>query len=304
MPPQNVDDLLRESGAQFRSSQAPDHVDLTWLKIQCGKLERTLRNQHEDRKLEPRHEAELARLVLSDTTGALRRWAYLKHLYLVRSEGLKAPGGKADVDELLVAYQLLAREPVQVNVGTRIVEVKERSLACLVQIGRHGVRIEWLLSRLQQAAELAGQLAEKREPRLRGRMLRVKDEQQALLYELGLQRQALYAHVFTESGAPATSRDEAPDWWEELTLLADALLVRAVNEVGSGRAMKLGTMPEPPRRADQKGRMEHLEDFGWLSTLARWGVKMPVKEADFLTRPLGQALALFRLGADPVYIDD
>ncbi len=335
-------EIAEQSGVLGRSQTAPDVIDLIWLKIHCGGMERVLRDQYMDPKdpdatrlLPPDWERMLAQYPPTNTGLALQRYGTLKHFYMVRSLDLtrRSTGDTADDRAMLAAYQLLNREPIPVDLTWRTVFITDRSLAALVEIARHESRVRKLWEDIEEVRESKTEAARKiaevsygpdatvaidgvgyrarwaRHRFVRGERNRIRkkvawlfDLEERMLAELNLHRKAIYAHVFTENGAPAGSLDEAPEWWPEILPVEDVMILEAVNYAGAGRFAELGDQPEEPKDPDEKGRWELLENFGWLTTTQRWGIKVPIIPASFIDRPLGQAAAMFRLSRDPVHI--
>lgn len=351
---------LFETDTIRREPRVPDPVTREWIAGQAETQERTLRRQYHDGRpadteknpipdgvLPPEWEMELASFDPSTMAGALRRWAYIKHLFRVHHKKLR-PAGEAETteDQRLAAYQLVTVEPVPVELSTgQVIHVTDRSLAALIEIARHAARIHDIQDRLEHADEVRAQILEKvrelaeerftldaalrqrlerakwpwarlrarrwhryearklRKDRRRhqGRLQWVHSFRDALLVEARLQRQAMYAHVFTGDGAPADDLTSVPVPWETFTSADDLAILEAVHEAGVGRTERLGEMPEPPKSKDAKGRWRYLENHGWVSACRRWGIKVPIGPAGWENRPLGQAAATFRLGADPVY---
>lgn len=327
----SVREILQAQGVQGRTTKIDgDSVNLEWLKVHCAKQEATLRDQFMDpndpkgssRQLPPEWESRLAALPPVNLSKALQRYALIKHFYMVRSEGLAKRSGPATEDAMLAAYRLLRRDPIPVDLGERTVWVTDRSLAALVEIARHESRVRHLWSQVEDVREAKLEASRKiaegpplskadrgtrREIRRYRNRIRKKvdwlfDLEERMLAELQLHRQAMYAHIFTESGAPAKSIDEAPEWWTEITPTGDGLILEAVNRAGAGLYDELGPPPQEPKDPDDKGKWELLEDFGWITAVTRWGIKVPVTPAEYIDRPLGQAATMFRLSRDPVHI--
>lgn len=297
-------------------SLGPDALTVDWFREQAALHEKTLRRQYAptgEKPFPPEWEKALAAFDPEKSVGALRRWAYLKHLLWVRDENLSKRGDETDEAKILAAYQLITMEPVPVTLSTgRMVEVTDRSLAALVEMGRHATTIAGLFDDLERADEIIARILEKiagddvsrhRKRALRRRLQWVRNVKLRAMPELSLHRKAVYAHVFTESGAPAKGVDDAPVWWDEITRDDEKRIMEAASEAGSGRYEKLGPQPKPPKRKDSKTRWRYLESFGLLSPLTRWGLDVPITEAPYYDRPLGQAFAFMRAGADPVMED-
>lgn len=295
---------VREVGGEIDVEQAPDPLPLSYVQRLCERYEKLLRRQYPpDGALAPDAERELSTLNPSTMTGALRRWAYLKHLFTVRSEGLtKRTESRAEIEE--VARQLLRREPVWVRLGDRRVAVTARSYAAMYEIASHAASIRAVEADLELAAEKmaaaqvklqrAGSWTER--ARLRSLMRRIADFHAAAYRELQQHRQALYAHAFTESGAPATSPEEAPEWWLEVDPAADQILLTAMVKAGHGRLKRLG--PPPPPRGKKTGA-EPEEDFGWASLFSTIERGQRVRPAEFYNRDYFQLRMWLRASAPP-----
>lgn len=301
-----------EDVADHRAAEVPDCVDLEWIQGECERLERILRLQHSDPtdptdegEFDPRDEFALAQRPLTNLRSALRRWAYLKHLYISRQQNLERRTSEADEDTLDVMRRLIRREPVPVELqGGRTVEVTDRSWAALFEMARHGRRINTLREDLQRIDTLENRILDRIDddgptPVLRRRLQGLRDLAESGLEEIQLHRKAIYAHLMTDDGAPADSLDDAPDWWTEVTPLDDVLLVSAAQKVGPDLYAKLGEMPDPPER-DSDSEWINLETFGWLTPFKRWDKDMPVEAAPCENQPMGQLLARVRAGADKV----
>src|SRR5690606_11441609 len=106
----------------------------------------------------------------------------------------------------------------------------------------------------------------------------------------------MYAHVFTESGAPAGPNDRPPAWWREITTEDDAAIIAALIEAGPLRARKLGERLERKKR---RGKGEPTEDWGYEGVMVARGIRKKVEPARALDQGLGQAIAEMRLAAPP-----
>lgn len=321
---------LHDAGARHRSARAPDTPDAAWFASQAAQLERILRLQYEDGTLHPRDEAELARHDPAEITGAIRRFAFLKHLYYRRSEDLVRREEGIDIQE--VARQLLTAEPVRLELAGTVVEVTDRSYSAMFAIASHWMAIQMLDLDLERADDLLRRLHSARNdlPRLvvpsdvlratrigdwsalreagstamsalrarrhlHRRIHRVGRIYRRVLVEREAHRQAIYAHAFTDDGAPATSLEEAPAWWRRIDPREDAVLVATFLEVGHGRYERLG---EPPERKDKDEKRDG-EDFGWHSLFASIERQQRVPPATAYDRRLFQQLTWLRAGAPP-----
>lgn len=331
---EGLPEVLREAGVTRAQAQAPEFVGLTWLRGECERLERMLRKQYraqargerpEGDDIDPRgdeladedEEALRERPLLDPdvaedhprlaTTLALRRWAYLKHLWISRSQNLE----RVEVDEHRreLMMKLTRREPVEVSLAGRTVEVTDRSYAALYEIARHATKLadlEYDLERLQELTEeVRGKIQKRAEAGEDWNHLRRRLHYLGLLYRGALRetrqhRRMIYAHVATEDGAPADGLEDAPEWWDEVSPLDDIRLLEAVREAGARRIEALGPAPDRPDQEDLEIR--RLEDYGWVTTFRDWDREQPLPDPDesWIDRPLGQRIASVRAGARPV----
>lgn len=237
------------------------------LEPRLAEDERVLRNQAANGELAPKAEAMLAQIKAEPERlrRVLRLYAYIRHLFLAAHEGLSHAGE----DEREALAQLMARDPVPVTLAGRTVYVTGRSWEAYRRIAQHSNRIAEIQVALGDAAHLQAALSMRaaREPdrgqrrRWRRHLERLGIVTRALMYESALNRQALYAHIFTPSGAPAASLDEAPEWWTEITPSDDTLVMRAMWEAGPGRYQKVQdpfAPGGPPRGEDRFGFHSHF----------------------------------------------
>ncbi len=303
--PKDLIGQLRAAGAEHVQEAAPDVVDLGVLRSWCERDERILRLQYEDGKLPDPYEGELAGMPAPTTTSdALRRWALLKHVFRVRSEGQpRATAGGARVEDTV--RKILRREPVPVELLGRIVNVTSRSYGAMLEIARASLAIDQLEGDLRTAVreelKLRGDrqalpLLSIRERRalqrqigdLRGLAVRIRIEQQ-------WHRMSIYAHALTPSGAPAKDvQAEAPAWWEEMGPAEDAVLLAALWEAGPIRYSELG---RPPQSDPRKKGAQSSEDFGWGNLFAAWESEMGIEPGELYNRDLVQLLVQLRARA-------
>lgn len=309
MPEWWEDEELQDEGiTAHQVGRVPEELPADWFREQCEHHERILRLQYQDEPFPPRWEWELSKLPPDNPQTLLQRWAFLKHCYRVRSEDLQQRGGPQREEARAAMRDLLFREPVEVRVSNdRTVQVTDRSYHCLYEIARHDLRRRSLQEDLTRLEGLQDRVLEKvadeeGPPRLhhRRRLQWLRGLHDQLLRELSLHRKAIYAHLMTESGAPADSLEEAPDWWDEVSPVADQMLLMAAFEAGPGRWQQTGTMPRDDRGDD----WERLEDWSWLSVFASLDKETPVEAASYFDRPAYQTVARLRAGADPVPKDD
>lgn len=294
---------MSEGGPLFGYAQPLDDVasvavaDLRqWADID----ERTLANQYPGHVLPEHIQRELDGHDTSTAVGALRRWAAVKHHLRVWNEGLERREAASQEEAQAAAYSLLRREPVYVTLSSgREVPVTDRSISAMTEIAAHQMRVKLLDADCNALASLFERLS----PRgLRQRVSRKRRRlmaRVATLYERAytareMHRAQMYAHVFTDSGAPAGPNDPPPSWWREITTEDDAAIIGALIEAGPLRARKLGQRPEAKK---QKG--EPAEDWGYEGVMVAWGIRKKVEPARALDQGLGQAIAEMRLAAPP-----
>lgn len=298
----------RELGGEVRTEQAPDPLPLSHVQRWCERYERLLRRQYPpDGKLPGDAERQLEALDPSNMTGALQRWAYLKHLYLVRSEGLaKRDESRQSIEA--AARQLLRREPVRIQLGDHQVAVTARSYAAMYEIAACAMAIRSLEVDLDTAARLAASTIEaldrtrgwRRRARLRRRLRTLRELHRRASDEVARQRRMLYAHAFTPSGAPARSAEEAPEWWAEVDPVADAVLQAALIQAGHARFERLGD--PPPDDPDRKTKPR--EDLGWATLFASIERQQKLPPGTLYDVDLFQLRTWLRAGAPPVDLED
>lgn len=297
-----LDREFRDAGARHTSARAPATVDAAWFKAQAEQLERILRLQYDGGELDIRDEEELARHNASEMTGAIRRFAFLKHLYYRRTENLVRRDEQVDIQE--VARQMLTREPVRLELAGTEVRVTDRSYSAMYAIASHWMSIQLLQLDSERARSLFDRLGQKRalvprlcvreRRRLHRHMRRVGSIYSRTVAEIEGHRRAIYAHAFTPHGGPAESPSEAPSWWRRIDPAEDAVLVAAFLDVGHGRHERLGP---PPEAKDAAG---DGEEFGWASLFASIERQQKLEPASLYDRPLFQQLAWLRAGAPPI----
>lgn len=293
---------LRAAGVGQGNAQAPDVVTLEWLQGENSRHERILRLQYEGGELPGEWEGQLRLLEGDNTTAALKRWAYLKHLWRVRHERLEAaeesPMGAAEA-----ARALLRREPVVVWLGPHRVEVTGRSYSAMAEIAVHDLTRRQLEDDLRQIAAITVRLrqqmsdiptwAYRRRNPLRRRLSVLGDLYQRAYTERELHRRAIYAHALTKDGGPASDpATDAPDWWREMGPEEDADLLVALLQAGPLRYQAIGQMPP-----SEPGGMRLREDFGFASLFASWEKEYDLRPGELYDRDLGQLLASMRAGA-------
>ena len=271
---------------EVKQEDLPDTLTLEDLAARCEREERLLRRQYRGKGHEyadvkkgtllPEFpadwEAGLAIPGRQPTTmrGALSRWAYLTHLWRVRSERLRPKRAGQDSDQRNVLRDMLKREPVTVQLAARTVRLTGRSYAAMEMIAMHTLRLKDLHEKTKrlEAAEsrIVRRLAllpRRRSKKLSRTLRRLILRHEQAIIEAGLHRQAIYANLLTESGAPADSLTEAPAWWDEITPEDDALLLRAAFMVGHERLHEVSTA---------SGEDASDDEWGWgklFSTIER-----------------------------------
>lgn len=281
---------------------ASDAVTLSQLAGWCETHERVLRWQYPEGALPVAWEAELASVPADTAQNAVQRLALLKHFYRLdheRREAKYAPPEPAEAQA--AAYSLLRREPVYVTLANgREVAVTDRSISAMTEIAAHQMRVKLLDADCNALASLFERLSPRtfrqRISRKRRRLL----ARVASLYERAytareLHRAQMYAHIFTESGAPAGPNDAPPAWWREITTEDDGAILAALVEAGPLRARKLGQRPEPKKKQKDKP----AEDWGYEGVMVAWGIRKKIEPARALDQGLGQAIAEMRLAAPP-----
>lgn len=278
-------------------------ISLEQIRSSCDRDERILRNQVEDGLLAEDVERELASAECDPSTprGALQRWAYLKYLFRRAADGLVARED-TEAAKTAAAHQLLAREPVEVVLESgRVVRVTGRSYQALYEIARHGLRLQELDHALRRAtalearclAAMAGSPTRAVRARKRQTYRRVAEIHAELYTEVQLHRQAVFAHLFTPTGAAAVSLGDAPSWWEEIGPESERALMLAVWTAGPGRYAELGEAP-----AREKDARTPEETFGWHTHFAQIERSLKVAPATLRDRDLFQHLAWLRASAE------
>lgn len=294
-------DLL-EAGARYERASAPAVVTVEWLQEECARLERILRAQYDDDELPKEWERRLAMSKpANDTTRGLQLWAYLKHLYLVRSEGWR-PGVQDGGQSEEAVRALLRREPVTVQVCGRPLAVTGRSYAAMMHIASHDLRGRELDEAIERASDLASRVAQAidstparrwgRRRTLRRRLQAVTEAYVRIATERQKHRAMLYAHATTEHGGPAESIHDAPDWWQEAGPMDDAQLIAGLFLAGPGR---LAQLPKPKKEPDD----DDDDGFGYATLFSVFEKKAGVPTGRGWDLDLGMILADLRAGNAP-----
>lgn len=287
--------------------EASEAVTLSQLAGWCETHERVLRWQYPEGALPVAWEAELASVPADTAQNAVQRLALLKHFYRLDHEKREAKHAPPEPEEAqAAAYSLLRREPVYVTLANgREIAVTDRSLSALTEIAAHQIRVKLLDAEINALAAMFGRLSPRtirqRLNRHRRRMLaRIADLHQRAYTERERHRAQMYAHIFTDSGAPAGPTDSPPAWWREITTEDDGAILAALVEAGPLRARRLGQRPE-----SKKGKKsEPTEDWGYEGVMVAWGIRKKVEPARALDQGLGQAIAEMRLAAPPTLAEE
>lgn len=223
---------------------------------------------------------------LTSMAGAVSRFAYLSHLYRVRSERLETKEGE-DAEDLI--GKMLMRASIPVQIAGRTVHVKGRSMNAMAEIAAHSLTIQELTADLKRIADI----------RAEGRHLkRISRIQRRVVLELDLHRRAIYAHAFTESGAPAASLADCPAWFEEVRPSDDSRIMQAMWMANNGRIARLhDALPDQEPDHGKKA-----VTFGWHTMLATLAPKMKVTPARMYDVDLPHALA-FAHASNPTFED-
>lgn len=276
-------------------------VTLAQLSGWCETHERVLRWQHQGGALPVAWEAELASVPADTAEHAVQRLALLKHFYRLDHERREAKHAPPKPEEAqAAAYSLLRREPVYVTLASgREIAVTDRSISAMTEIAAHQMRVKLYDADCNALATLFERLSPRglrqRVSRKRRRLMaRVASLHERAYTAREMHRAQMYAHVFTDSGAPAGPNDAPPAWWREITTEDDGAIIGALIEAGTLRARRLGQRPEPKK---QKG--EPAEDWGYEGVMVAWGIRKKVEPARALDQGLGQAIAEMRLAAPP-----
>lgn len=287
---------LTQAGGVQQQEHVPETITLEWLRVRCDELERVLRVQQDDGRLDASDEQELARYPVSSMTSALRRWAFLKHVYYRDAEGLVRSDEAGPED---VVQQLLGREPVRVWIANRWVPVTSRSRAALVALARHDLRRRDVQRDLDQTAELYAETERalstagwRRKGTLRRRLRRLRHTHSRLYRELLYHSRVIYANALTPDGRSA-GPGGAPDWWTEISDADEARLLRALFTTGPERYARLGS---PPPTENSRDRAFH-EPMGFWSVLAAYERDLGLRPADLQDQDLAQLLTWMRAGA-------
>ena len=301
MKKEPIDELRGIHGVSIGVEDKPDTVSLADVQHWCEREERVLRLQYKTSPTDPgtlpvEWELGLRNRRRQPTTmsGALSRWAYLSHLYRVRSENLSKGTSDEDVQDTL--RQMLKREPVMVPLSIGDTPVTARSYTAMLEIARHSLKLRELESEVMRQNALEERILDRlsRKPprtirrKLNRRLQWLYQVHRRLIWESRLHRQAIYAHAFTVSGAPALSLAEAPEWWDRVTPEDDAILLRAMFDVGVERFNKLPEKPDNDNRPPK-------ESFGWHSLFASVERSQKLKPAELYDRDLFQLLAWLRV---------
>lgn len=269
------------------------------LKKLANRDEAFLRDRYPD-GLPDGWEEDLARHPGDTAMSMLYRVVVLKSFFRERHAEREAKAEPTE-DAQTAARKLLQREPVRVELDDVVAHVTARSYTAMQAIAAHDLRIRELGIDLRRAAELhaltraelGGLRWYERRGHLRRRLKRLSALHTALYVEVQAHRQMLYAHAMTPDGAPASSPEEAPEWWTRVDAAWDAALLSALMEAGPGRYARLGP---PPKR---EGGKKSGESFGYASLFAGVERDQKIEAASLYDRDLFQTLTWLRAGAPP-----
>lgn len=255
--------------------ESMDGVSRTVLEGLVSDYERALRAVCGEKGLPEAWETRLRSIPRDTPLGLLKTFKWLA-VYSELHHQRREQGREVSVQQASqAARQLLRREPVQVTMENgRVVELTSRSYAAAAEIQAHSYAIRDLDLALRETKQLSAELVRR------------------VQFEVMLHRRAIWAHTFTPSGAPATSLEDCPPWWPEITPEDDGRFIMALLQAGPMRYHELG---EPPPPKEHGGRRE--EDFGWASVFAVIEREHRLPAASLYDRDLYQVLAWSRAGA-------
>ncbi len=311
MKRETPESALAGAGVHVAGEEKPDVITLDLVQQWCAKEERILRLQYRTSPDDPgtlpaEWETGLAHRGRQPTTmhAALSRWAYLLHLWRVRSGNLTKASAEEAQDTV---RRLLQRTPILVELPSKTVHITARSYNAMLEIARHSLRLQEIDADMRRLAEMEQQVIEgmvrqgkdtPRKVRRRKRIQWLYQIHRKLLLESRMHRQAIYAHAFTPSGAPATELEDAPEWWEELTPEDDLVLLQTMFAVGHGR---LSQVPERPEKDDDA---QPKEDWGWHGLLTSLERQAKVEPASYYDRDLFQLVTWMRTSQPDFDFDD
>jgi len=301
---------LAGAGVHVSGEEKPDVITLDLVQQWCAKEERILRLQYRTSPDDPgtlpdEWEAGLRHRGRQTTSmhGALSRWAYLLHMWRVRSGKLSRASAEDAQDTV---RKLLQRTPILVELPSKTVHVTARSYNAMLEIARHSLRLQEIDVDMRRLSEMEKQVVEQmvrtgkdssRQIRRRKRIKWLYQIHRKLLLESRLHRQAIYAHAFTPTGAPARHLGDAPAWWDEVTPADDLVLLQTMFAVGHGRAAQIPERPEPDDDSKE------AEDWGWHGLLTTLERLAKVEPAAYYDRDLFQLMAWSRT-SNPVELDE
>ena len=311
MKHETPESALADAGVHVTGENKPDVVTLDLVQQWCAKEERILRLQYRTSPDDPgvlpaewemglRHRG---RQTIS-MHGALSRWAYLLHLWRLRSGNLTTVKTEDAQDTV---RRLLQRTPILVELPSKTVHVTARSYNAMLEIARHSLRLQEIDVDMRRISEMERQVIEQmvrqgqdtpRQIKRRKRIRWLYGIHRKLLLESRLHRQAIYAHAFTDSGAPAEELGDAPEWWNELTPEDDMVLLQTMFAVGHGR---LNQVPERPQKDDEA---KQTEDWGWHGLFTSMERQAKVEPASYYNRDLFQLVAWLRTSQPEFELDE
>src|SRR3990172_4385757 len=278
--PVSFGEAYREAGGRF--GHEPVAFPLTHERIRdMARLrERVLRLQFEGHQFPPEDETLLSSLSLDHPNQCWLRYLHLRGMWHVWEKGYQ----RRDADHDLNEYLLLHREPVRVRIGARVVEVTSRSRAAMIMLARHSTQRRLLSGDLERIEGLLLQRITRRRRRFLVRMLA------AATREWEYQFRGILACLLTPDGRAALP-EEAPEWWDEVTVEDEKRLLIATLEAGPGRYRRLG----PPPAVE--GAKKPEEEFGPEHLLATWEPKLNLPPATLCDRDYAQFVTWLRAGA-------
>ena len=282
-----------------------DSVTLATVEAWISDYETGLRSGYPEDKLPPTWEEELHRIDRSRIEGALRYWGTLKaFIFATHESRRRGPACDEATDTATTAFELLARVPIAVPLSSgRTVQITGRSLLALTEMSAHESRITLLQAQQEDAMQRYANVAAQRRGAngfrarrlLRRRMRHLEEIIRGTFSAIVRHRERWIAHAATMDGGPAAPDQPAPSWWREVADEDWARLVLACYEAGPGRYARLG---DPPPRQPRKGESAG-ENFGAITILSAWGVRLHVRPAQLMGVDYGQMLVEMRASSPP-----
>lgn len=269
-----------------------DAIAVSYLRTLADQEERTLRNQYHPLPLPEDIDADLERMRADDSPfGLLRRWKETSIYLRKRTEGLTARGRTAGPAARQALGELTRRVPVPVRlVNGRVIQVTGRSHAALVHLDSHWQAIRALGVHVDRAVRVGAHTRSLAQAGHRPSLRRLDvalEANRALYREVWFQRERLYAHAFTASGAPAADDEPPPAWWEEIQPEDDVTIILALSEAGVGRLGRAAQGRHKRKDYDS----DRVGAFGYDSLLAMLDKGAGVAPATYSNHDLGQVVA-------------